>query len=695
MDRLLRPRSIAIVGASSTPGSFGESVLNNLEQAGFSGELHLINPKRAEIRGRRCLPSIDDLPDEVDCAVLAIPRIGVLNSVIACARRHIGGVIVFSAGFAESGAAGCAEQDELAKIVRENRMILEGPNCLGMVNFVDGIPLTFVGTRTRKMRKSQGIAIVSQSGAMAAVLGVTLSHYDLDVSFSVSTGNEAASGVEDYVEYLLEDPHTRVITMIVEQFRRPRKFLALASRARELDKHIVLLHPGSSSAARTSAATHTGAMTGDYQVMQMKVRHAGVVLVDTLEELADVSHLLIRCPSFPGRGAAVFTESGAFKALTLDFCEKIALPLPALSPAAEASLRQALPDFIPPSNPLDLTAQGLIDPDLYRRTLPPIFADEQYGCVILCIILTDEATSGLKLPPILEAIKTLKPVKPVIFAGLDEGARISPLFVEELHELGVPFFPSPERAFRAVARLTAFFEQSSSSANSFPEIPADLAFTSGVLPEYKSKQVLSAIGIAIPAGALARTIEEAQTIAAGIGFPVALKAQTAELSHKSDAGGVVLNLSEPSALSAGWHLLHENIARALPGLALDGVLVERMAKHGAELIVGARNDPDWGPVLLIGFGGVQAEAMRDVRLLPPQISAAGVIQELHQLRGSALLRGFRGSPPLDLKAVAEIVCRLGALMQSTAAINEVDINPVVVYPEGQGALALDALIGVA
>jgi len=518
-------------------------------------------------------------------------------------------------------------------------------------------------------------------------------HADTHVGASWMTREDRLSDIEDYVEYLLEDPHTRMITMIVEQFRRPRKFLELASRARELDKHIVLLHPGSTSAARTSAATHTGAMTGDYQVMQMKVRHAGVVLVKTLEELADVSHLLIRCPSIPGRGAAVFTESGAFKALTLDFCEKIALPLPALSPAAEASLRQALPDFIPPSNPLDLTAQGLIDPDLYRRTLSPIFADEQYGCVILCIILTDEATSGLKLPPILDAIKTLKPVKPVIFAGLDEGGRISSLFVEELHELGVPFFPSPERAFRAVARLTAFFVQPSPS-ETFPEIPADLALTSGVLPEYKSKQVLSAIGIAIPAGALARTIEEAQAVAAGIGFPVALKAQAAQLSHKSDAGGVVLNLSDPGALAAGWRLLHKNIARALPGLALDGVLVESMGKRGTELIVGARNDPDWGPVLLIGFGGVQAEAMRDVRLLPPEISAAGVIQELHQLRGSALLRGFRGSPALDLEAVAGIVCRLGALMQSTSAISEVDINPVVVYPEGQGAVALDALISV-
>ncbi|MBV9404027.1 MAG: CoA-binding protein, partial [Acidobacteriaceae bacterium] len=473
---------MAIVGASSTPGALGESVLRNLENAKFSGDLYLINPKRTEIRGHSCLPSIDSLPEGVDCAVLAIPRAGVMDAVKACGRRAIGGVIIFSAGFAESGPEGRAEQEELAQIAREHNMILEGPNCLGMVNGIDVIALTFVLTTTERLADQRGLAVVSQSGAMAAVLGVSLRKHGLGISFSISTGNEASTGVEDYVEYLIEDAQTHMIAMIVELFRQPRRFLELARRARECGKYIVLLHPGRSSAARASAATHTGAMAGDYELMRTKVTNEGVLVVDTLEELIDVSQLLIRCSSVPRGGAAVLTESGAFKALTLDFCEAVRLPLPSLSAKTAGDLKLVLPDFIPPTNPLDITAQGLVDPDLYRRTLPAFLKDEQYGSVVLGIILTDESTSALKFPPILDALRALETKKPVIFAALDEGAQISPAYVEQLRALGVPFFPSPERAFRALARLTE-------AAQNDPQHPAlafeafELCLPGGVLPE--------------------------------------------------------------------------------------------------------------------------------------------------------------------------------------------------------------------
>jgi acetate---CoA ligase (ADP-forming) len=265
LDHLLRPRSVAILGASPSPNSLGASVLRNLERAGYAGDLYLVNPKRTEILGRACLASVDALPDGVDCAVFAIPRAGVMEALGSCARRKVGSVIVFSAGFAESGNAGRAEQGEIARIAGEAGMVLLGPNCLGMVNYVENIALTFVATPAAKLEGGQqGIAIISQSGAMAAVLIVSLSARKLGISFSVSTGNEAASGVEDYVEYMIDDPNTKVVTMIVEQFRSPARFLALVKRADKLGKRIVLLHPGRSSAARASAATHTGAMAGDY-----------------------------------------------------------------------------------------------------------------------------------------------------------------------------------------------------------------------------------------------------------------------------------------------------------------------------------------------------------------------------------------------------------------------------------------------
>ncbi|MDF7776348.1 acetate--CoA ligase family protein [Sphingomonas sp. AOB5] len=686
LERLLKARSVAIVGASEKQGALGNSVLQNLERHGFSGPIHLINPKRDEIAGRPCLKSVADLPEGVDAAVLAIPGAAVLDTVRALAARGVGAAVIFSAGFAEGGEEGMAAQREVARIAAETGMVIEGPNCLGMTNYVEGIPLTFVETPVIEL-SGPGVGIVSQSGAMAVVLGTTLMSKGLGISISVSTGNEAASGVEDYVEYLLDDPNTAVIGMIVEQFRKPAVFLALADRARAAGKTIALLHPGKSSAARESAATHTGAMAGDWQVMKTLVERAGVVLVDGLEELGDVIDLASRCGSIPAGGTAVLTESGAFKALTLDLCEAIGLDLPAPGEKTSATLRAAMPDFIPVSNPMDLTAQALVDPDLYRRTLAPLLDDDAYAAVVLGIIQTDQTTARLKLVPIIDAVKSLNPAKPVIFAGLDEGAPVEAQYIAGLRELNVPYFPSPDRAFRAIALLGKARDFAKSDAEAVSvEVP------SGVIPEYRSKELLAPLGIPFPKGGFAATVEEAKAVAAKIGYPVALKAQSAELSHKSDAGGVILNLADEAALEAGWAKLYSNVAAYAPGLALDGALIEAMGKRGAELIVGARNDPEWGPVILAGFGGVQAEILQDVRLMPADLTREAIVAELRKLKSGALLDGWRGSPALDVDAVAEIIEGVGRLLRGTPSIREIDLNPVVVFPKGEGAVALDALM---
>lgn len=689
LDRLLRPRSVAIVGASDKPGALGASVLANLDRNGFAGTVHLINPKRAEIGGRACLASVDDLPDGVDAAVLAIPRVAVLDTVRALAARGVGAAVIFSAGFAEGGEEGLAEQREIGRIANETGMVVEGPNCLGMTNFIDRVPLTFVETNAVALGERVGIGIVSQSGAMACVLGTTLASRDLGLSFSVSTGNEAASGVEDYVEYLLDDPATQVIAMIVEQFRKPQRFLAAARRARALGKTIVLLHPGKSSAARESAATHTGAMAGDYAVMRVKVERAGVVFAETLEELGDIAEIALRCPRIPPEGVAVLGESGAFKALTLDLCEALDLDLPAVDDATAPALRAALPDFVGVSNPLDLTAQGLVDPDLYYRTLAALFGDDRFGSIVAGIIQTDPVTVGIKLPPILRAVSELRPDKPVIFAGLDEGAAVSPAYLAQLRGLGIPYFPSTERALRALKRLSAHAARDFAVAEQAPLDALDLP-AGGVVPEYRAKALLAPLGIPVPAGVFATTIEDAAAGADALGYPVAIKAQSPDLSHKSDAGGVILNLADADALRAGWARLHANVAAYDPGLALDGVLVEGMGARGVELIVGAKNDAEWGPVILIGFGGVTAEILHDVRLLTPDLPVEAIEREIHSLKSAAVLRGFRGSPALDVQAVAEIVATIGQIMLAAPNIAEIDLNPVIVYPHG--AIALDALM---
>lgn len=689
LSRLLSPKSVAIVGASPTPGALGNSVLQNLERHGYSGAIHLINPKRDEIGGRPCLKSIDELPEGVDAAVLAIPGPAVLPAVQALARRGVGAAIIFSAGFAEGGAEGLAAQAEVARIAAEHGMVIEGPNCLGMVNYAAGIPLTFVETPVLPLEGKPAVGIVSQSGAMAVVLGTTLMAKGLGITVSVSTGNEAASGVEDYVEHLLNDPATPAIAMIVEQFRKPARFLALAEQARQAGKTIVLLHPGTSSAARESAATHTGAMAGDWQLMKAKVERAGVVLVDSLEALGDVTELVVRSKPVRRGGTAVLTESGAFKALTLDLAERIGLDLPEMDGATAARMREAIPDFIPVSNPMDLTAQALVDPDLYRRTMEPLLVDDNFAALVFGIIQTDEATSARKFPPIIDAVKALKPEKPVIFAGLDDGAPVPAAYIDALREIGVTYFASPDRAFRALRHLNRLAERDFASADS---APVTLDLPHGVVPEYRAKALLAPLGIPFPQGGFAETIDEARAVAATVGYPVAIKAQAAALSHKSDAGGVILNIADEAALETAWDRLYGNVAAYDADIALDGALIEGMGARGTELIVGARNDPDWGPVILVGFGGVTAELLHDVRLLPVDLTHEAILAELRSLKQGALLDGYRGSAALDIDAVATLIAALGRALQGTPAIREIDLNPVVVYPRGKGVVALDALI---
>lgn len=694
IGRMLRPRSIAIVGASPTAGALGAKLLANLENNGFPGDIHLINPKRAEIHGRPCLASVDDLPEGVDVAVLAIPQPAVLDTVRALARRKVGAAVIFSAGFAEGGAEGLAQQQEIARIAHEVGMVVEGPNCLGSINYLDRVPLTFIDTdisaeQAAFNRAHPSIAFLSQSGAMMAVVARTLADRALPLSFAVSTGNEAASTIEDYLEYALEEPGTRVLALFAEQFRHPQRLLAAARRARELGKLMVLLHPGKSSAARESAATHTGAMAGDYAVMRAKVERAGVVFAETLEELGDIAEIALRCQSLPRKGLAVVGESGAFKALCLDWCEELGLELPVVHDADSPALREALPPFVALSNPLDLTAQGLVDPDLYRRTLAALLGDARFSAVVVGVIQHDAV--AVKLEPLLQALREQPVRKPVIIAGLDEGAQVPAHFIEAFRALGVPYFPSTERVLRAVQRLTAFAQRSTNPAV-LPPVTLTLPAQRQVVPEYESKALLAPAGIAFGASQFAKDADAAVAAAQALGYPVVLKAQSEQLSHKSDAGGVALNIQDADALRAAWAQMQDSVRAYDASIVLDGVLVERMGQRGLELIIGAKNDPQWGPVILVGLGGVTAEVIQDVRLLDADLSQAEIVAELNRLKSAALFHGFRGAPVLDIAAVAALIERLGQVLRGTPAIREIDLNPVVVYPQGQGVLALDALM---
>ncbi|KHL25313.1 CoA-binding protein [Croceibacterium mercuriale] len=692
LDRLLRPRSVAVVGASDRPGALGATLLNNLVQY-FAGTIYPVNPKRDELLGLKVWHDVADLPDGIDCAVLAIPRAFVLPAVRDLAARGCGAVVIYSAGFSEAGEAGEAEQRELADIAAAHGMVIEGPNCLGATNYVDRVPLSFVETNMQvPPAGTRSVGIASQSGALAAVLATTLHPRGCHVSTSVSTGNEAALGVEDVIDWLVDDPATHVISLYVESVRRPAAFMAAAARARTAGKPVVLLHPGKSSRARESAATHTGAMAGDHQLMRAKLERLGIIFADTLEELGDITEIALRCPSLPGVNMAVLGESGALRGLAFDIAEDLGLDLVDLNDANSPALRAALPDFVPVSNPADITAAGLAEPEIYTRVLSALLADERVGSVVAAIIQSDPVTSRIKFPHIIRAAGGNVAGKPLIFAGVDAGADVPPEYVADLRAAGIPWFPSTERAYRAIARLADLSRRDLTDRTRPPIALPDLGGVRGMVPEYRAKALLRGAGIAFPSGQFAASAAEAVLAAEAIGYPVVMKAQSAALGHKSDAGGVILHLRDAGAVEQAFARIFDNVGAYDAAIVLDGVLVEAMGRMGTEMIVGARSDPEWGPVVLAGFGGVTAEILGDVTLFTPDMDQAAVHGGLLQLKQAAILRGYRGAPALDVAALAALIVRVGQVMTGNPAIREIDLNPVIIYPEGEGVMPLDALM---
>lgn len=693
IDRLLRPKSVAVIGASDRHGALGCTLLNNLVQYKFKGDIYPVNPKRDELLGLKVYKGPEELPHGVDCAVLAIPRPFVVDTVRALAENGCGAVVIYAAGFSEAGEEGAKDQAELARISQEHGIIIEGPNCLGCTNYVEGIPLTFVETNMKQPGPNdRAVGVASQSGALAAVLATTLHPRGCFVSTSVSTGNEAASGVEDYVEWLVDDPATHVIAMYVENLRNPQAFIAAARRARAAGKPIVMLHPGKSSKAQESAATHTGAMAGDYALMKAKLTREGIIFADTLEELADIATIAVTCPDLPGANMAVLGESGALRGLAFDIAEDIGLDLIHLDDENSPKIRAVLPDFVPVSNPTDITAIGLSEPEIYTNLLRVLLEDDRIGSVVASIIQSDPITCKIKLPAIQKALEGGSLGKPLVFAGVDEGANVPQEYLDGLASAGIPYFRSTERAYRAIARL-ADLSKRDLSDNSIDPIALDgLADESGVIPEYKAKALLAPAGIAFPASQFAPTAEDSANAAEAIGFPVVMKAQAAALGHKSDAGGVILNLKSTDEVRDAFERMYQNVANYDASIALDGVLIEKMGKMGTEMIVGAKSDPQWGPVVLAGFGGVTAEILKDVKLFTPDMGKEQVIAGLLSLKQAPILKGYRGSPALDVEALADLIVKMGAIMTGNPSIREIDLNPVIIHPKGEGVAALDALM---
>jgi acetate---CoA ligase (ADP-forming) len=674
VSKFLRPESIAIVGASARPGSAGANVLESLKLNDFGGDIHLIG-RADEIDGRRVLKSPSDLPEGVDLAVFTLPSGAIRDAAMACVERQVGCAVIFATGYAESGQE--TAQQDIARIASEGGLALVGPNCAGFTNNVDGLAINWVmASKAHHLPEGSGpgVAFAGASGGLIGTLARAAEERRMPVTYTVSSGNEAGLDLADFVEFFTEDPLTNTVALYAEQLRRPKQFLDACRRARAAGTFIVMLHPGRSAKAKQAARSHTGALVGNYEMMRTLAEDAGVLLVDMIDELVDTCEILNRFPEPPRNGLAVLSGSGATTVIINDFADEIKLDLAELSPRTIRTLAEVLPEFdtYGNMNPLDFFRAGVTDKTVVDATTA-ILGDPNVGMLF-------NPFPGTFLEPCLEGIsRSSKPAIVIWREPLDNPAVFTSSF---------------DRMLRAIGHYMRYGQYAPHPVPVDSRKPSEgiPQLRSGLHPEWLSKQVLAAAGIRIPQGALARDVEEALTVAQQIGYPVAVKAQGVCLSHKSEVGAVILNVADEGSLHEAWRRVKERSCEASPDAALDGILVERMSPAGIELMVGAKRDPDWGSVLLIGLGGIWVEALEDVRLLPVAATEEEIIQSLHQLRSAALLSGIRGTPPADIAAAARTAAAIGHLMQTRPELIEIDINPLVVHAQGQGATAVDALI---
>ena len=682
--RFLRPRSVAIIGISPRAGSAGQIILQCLKANRFSGDIHLVGRTDEPIDDRPVLKSADDLPNDVDLAVFTLPAAAVRAAMEGCARRKVGAALVFAAGFAETGDQ--ATQHAVAATARAAGVAVVGPNCLGVTNNVDGMMLHMLFAREALRGVTDGVAIIGQSGGLLGHFERACDGRGIPLSYVISTGNEAGLETTDFLEFLVDDAATRVIAAYCEEIARPQAFLAALRRARAAGKPVVLMLVGRSVKARKAAKSHTGALVGDFAVVRTQVEDAGAIVVSTMDEVMDLVAILQRYPVPPTKGPGVITASGAYVGLTDDFADELGLDLPSLEPATLKTISETLPSYGNYGNPLDTTAG--FAPAMLPVITKALIDDPNVGMLFVSFPIRtavpvkafNEGMAHSPKPKVMVALGDTWPLGDDVIAAVNEGPAV--------------FSRSSDRMLRAIATYTRYGRliaqrRDTVAARPIRGLPK---LGAGAQPEWLSKQALTAAGIRVPDGALARSLDEATALAKRIGYPVVLKAQAVALSHKTEAGGVALNLADEAALRDAWDATMKNVRRAAPDVRLDGMLLEKMSPRGVELMVGARRDPGWGAVLLLGLGGIWVEALRDVQVLSASADTAQILEALGKLRAAKLLAGVRGAPPADVDAVAQVALAIGQLMKNFTEINEIDVNPLMVYTKGEGAMALDALI---
>lgn len=686
MKAFFEPRSVAVVGAGRTRGGIGAEVFHNLMAAGFQGVLYPVNSHANVVGSVTAYPRVTDIPGDVDLAIIVVPSADAADVVDDCIKKGVRGIVVISAGFGETGTEGRAREAALLAKVRDAGVRMIGPNCMGIINTDPAVALN--GTFSPVYPPAGRVAMSTQSGALGLAILDYAQKLNLGISTFVSVGNKADVSSNDLIQYWAEDPRTDVILLYLESFGNPRKFGRIAKRI-AATKPIVVVKSGRSRAGARAASSHTGALASTDVVAGALFRQAGIMRTDTLEELFDLANLLSHQPVPKGRRVAILTNAGGPGILAADACEARGLELPMLGDATVAELRSFLPATASVANPVDMIASAT--PDHYLRSTRALLADEQVDSLIVIFIpplVTDpEAVAAA----IVEGSKNAGG-KPVLANFMS--AKGAPEILGR-----IPSYGFPEAAASALAQVTSYGEWRSKPPGNVPhfeDIRSDdakavveqaLARGGGWLSPIEIGQLLGAAGIPVVKSRVVSNVDEAITAAARIGFPVALKATGPTIVHKTEVGGVVLNVVDENALRRSY----DDMAARL-GADLTGVLVQQMVPGGVEVVVGATLDPTFGPLVLYGTGGVLVELLNDVAFRIHPLTDLDAREMLNEVKGTALLRGYRGSRPVDEPALLEIILRVSALLEICPQINEMDANPIKVLEKG--AIVLDARVRV-
>ena len=683
------PRSIAVIGASDDPTKIGGRPIRNLILGGYDGRILPINPSYERVQGLRAFAHIAEVGDPADLAIVSLPASKVPDAVRACASSGVKAAIVFSAGFSEASEEGARAQAEILTIAQATGLRLLGPNCMGTINTRNGVLATFTSGIVEQAPQPGGISLASQSGAFGSHCLALMRERGLALNLWATTGNQCDVEVADFLAYMAADPATDVIIGSIEGVHNARRLVEAFDIARRNRKPMIVMKVGTSEAGAAAMASHTASLAGSDAIFDAIVRHYGVYRARTIDELMDVAYVASRGRFPKNSGLGVVTVSGGVGVLMADAAAEAGAELQPLPEATQDSLRRLVP-FAGTRNPVDVTAQILNDPDLIEPMLKLLLDEGHYSSVVIFL-------SHLGLNPAIIA-KLLPGLKRVADRYSDRYLSISllshPDVRADLETAGYTVFEDPTRAVRAASALARFKQSFEAPRRSGISLPEAAAIKPGArYTEYEGKQFLRDAGLRVTQERVATSADDAVRCAAEIGFPVVLKIVSPDIAHKSDVGGVMLDLKDATAVRSGYAEIRDRVAIGVPGASIDGVLVAEMVPAGVETVLGVVRDPLFGPVVMFGLGGIFVEVLRDVVFKPAPFGVEDARDMIDQVRGSALLHGVRGSPPADIDALAEALSNLSLFAAANAAtIASIDINPFLVLPHGQGAIAVDAFI---